>query len=132
MGRGRFALAIKMKSSADIQECLVDRDALDIGRIMFENLKRLCGDFLVEFHMGTDEDRVGTLLVGRPRGHGGMDAELARFVGAGGDDAAFVGTGSDDNGPTAPLGMVQELDGREERVHIDMEDRRHCEDYTIL
>ena len=54
-----------------------------------------------------------------------MDAKSPRFVGAGGDDAAFVGPGSDDDGLAAPLGMVQQLHGREERVHIDMEDRRH-------
>ena len=54
-----------------------------------------------------------------------MDAKSPRLIGAGGDDAALVGAGADDNGLAAPLGMVQELDGREERVHIDMEDRRH-------
>ena len=54
-----------------------------------------------------------------------MDAKAPSLVGAGGDDAAFVGPGSDDDGLAAPLGMVQQLDGREERIHIDMEDRRH-------
>ena len=54
-----------------------------------------------------------------------MDAEAPRLVGAGGDDAALAGSRADDDGLAAPLGMVQELDGREERVHIDMEDRRH-------
>ena len=54
-----------------------------------------------------------------------MDTELARLVGASGDDAAFMGSGSDDDGLAAPLGMVQQFDGRKERIHIDMEDRRH-------
>ena len=54
-----------------------------------------------------------------------MDAETPRLIGAGGDDTALMWSGSDDNGFAAPLGMVQKLDGREERVHIDMEDRRH-------
>ena len=114
-----------MQAPRDVEEGLVDRDALDIGRVVSEDLERLRGHLFVEFHVGTDEDRVGTLLIGGAGGHRGMDAELARLVGAGGDDAALVGSGSDDDGLAAPLGMVQKLDGREERVHIDMEDRRH-------
>ena len=54
-----------------------------------------------------------------------MDAEASRLVGTGGDDATLVGSGSDDDRLAAPLGMVQQFDGCEERIHIDMEDRRH-------
>ena len=54
-----------------------------------------------------------------------MDAETPRLVGAGGDDAALVGAGSDDDGLAAPLGMVQQFDGRKKSIHIDMENRRH-------
>ena len=75
--------------------------------------------------MRTDEDSMRTLLVCGSRGHRGVNAETPRLVGAGGDDAALVGSGSDDDGLAAPLGMVQQFDGRKERVHIDMEDRRH-------
>ena len=82
--------------------------------------------------MRADEDRVGTLLVRGAGGHGGMDAEAPRLVGTGGDNAALVRSGSDDDGLAAPFGVVQQFDGREERVHIDMEDRRHERDYTIL
>ena len=117
--------AMKMQAPGDVEERLVDRDALDIGRVMLEDLEDLVRNLLVEFHVGTDEDRVRATLVGGPRRHRGVDAEAPRLVRAGGDDTALVRTGTDDNGLAAPFGMVQQLDGRVERVHVHMENRRH-------
>ena len=57
-----------------------------------------------------------------------MDAELARLIAAGRDDAALVRTGADDQRFPAPFGMVQELDGREEGVHVDVEEGAQVEE----
>ena len=83
---------VEVKAAGDVEEGLVDRNAFDVGRVVSECLERPGRDLLVEFHVGADEDRMRALLVGRPRGHCGMDAELPRLVGAGGDDAAHVGS----------------------------------------
>jgi hypothetical protein len=51
-----------------------------------------------------------------------MDAELARLVAAGADDAARVRVAADDHGLAAQLRMVALLDRREERVEVDVDD----------
>src|SRR5258706_15505415 len=53
-----------------------------------------------------------------------MDAERARFVRGGGDDAAVARPATpDDHRLAAVLGMVALLDGRVERVEVAVEDR---------
>jgi hypothetical protein len=51
-----------------------------------------------------------------------MDAKFAGFVAGGGNDAALVGAAADDNGLAAKIGALEEFDGDEEGVHINMED----------
>ena len=114
-----------MDGARDVQKRLVDRYAFDKRRIMAKNLEYLIRNLLIEVHVRSDEDGVRTAFVGRAGRHGRVDAELAGLVGAGRDNAAFVGAGADDDGLSAPFGMVQEFDGREEGVHVDMEDRCH-------
>ena len=92
---------------------------------MTENLKDVCGDFAVEFHVWRREDCLGATFVGRSGGHGGMDSEAPRFVGAGRDDTAFVRSGADDQRLAPPLGVVEKFDGCEEGIHIHMKYRRH-------
>ena len=66
----------------------------------------------------------GQSRAGRPQGHRRADAEDPRLVGRGADDAAIVGpAAADDDRLAAQLGPVALLDGREERVEIDVEDR---------
>src|SRR5262245_56506701 len=63
-------------------------------------------------------------LVGGAQWHRGADAELARFVGGRGHDAAArrVAASADDHRLAAELRAAQQLDRREERVHVEVED----------
>ena len=47
---------------------------------------------------------------------------VARLVAGGGDDAALVGIAADGDRLAAQLRVVALLDGRVERVHVDVED----------
>lgn len=81
-----------------------------------------CGLGAVGVHAGADEDAVGAKFAGGAGGHGGADLELSGFIAGGADDAALVGRGADDDGFATVFGMITLFDGREEGVHIDMED----------
>jgi hypothetical protein len=50
-----------------------------------------------------------------------MYAELARFVGSGGNDSAFVALTTDDDGLPFQRGFVEFFDGDKEGVHIHVE-----------
>ena len=52
-----------------------------------------------------------------------MDPEPPRLVARGRDDASSPGRPADDDRPAAQLRAVALLDGREERVEVDVEDR---------
>jgi hypothetical protein len=67
---------------------------------------------------------VRTKTAGGAQGHGGVDAEFAGFVAGGGNDAALVGAAADDNRLAAKIGALEEFDGDEEGVHVDVEDGR--------
>ncbi len=51
-----------------------------------------------------------------------MDAEFARFVGAGGNHAALITRRADDDRQPFEFGMVVHFDRREKGVHVDVED----------
>jgi hypothetical protein len=68
------------------------------------------------------EDGVGAEASRGAQRHGGVDTEFAGFVAGGGDDAALVGASADDNGLAAEVGALEEFDGNEESVHVDVED----------
>ena len=59
------------------------------------------------------------------QGHGRVDSEFTGFVAGGGDDSALVGAAADHNRLAAEIGTVEELDGDEEGVHVNMEDGGH-------
>lgn len=61
-----------------------------------------------------------------------MDIVLTRLVTASGNDAAFMRAGADDERAPTPFGMNRNLDGCEERIHIDMQYRSHLVDYIIF
>ena len=79
------------------------------------------------------EHPVRAQRTGGPQGHRGAHAEAAGLVGGRADDAAVVGSAAtDDDRPAPKLGPVPLLDGREERVEIDVEDGRAGHGGAIL
>ena len=69
------------------------------------------------------EHRVGAAALRLDRGHRGVHAALARLVGAARDDAARP-VAAHDHRSAAQRRVVEHLDGGEERVEVDVQDRR--------
>jgi hypothetical protein len=66
---------------------------------------------------------MGTEPAGLAEGHRGVDAESARLVARGADDAAIAGPApTDDDRLAEELRAIALLDRREERVEIDVQD----------
>jgi hypothetical protein len=51
-----------------------------------------------------------------------VNTKFAGFVAGGGDYAALIGAAADNHGLAAEIGAVEEFDGDEEGVHVDVED----------
>ena len=80
-------------------------------------------DGLVLAPVDRQEHALRAEAAGRPQRHRRVDAERARLVRRRRDDAALVGSAAaDDDRASAQLRPVALLDGREERVEVDVED----------
>ena len=77
----------------------------------------------VEVAVGRDDDQLRAAPAGDRDRQGGVDAELARLVGGGGDDAAVGPRGPTATGSPRSFGPAQQLAGDEERVHVHVRDR---------
>jgi hypothetical protein len=76
------------------------------------------------FVVAIEEYGMGAETARGAKRHGGVNTELAGFVTCGGNYAALIGTAPDDDGLAAKVGAIEELDGNEEGIHIDVEDGR--------
>ena len=95
------------------------------GREAPQDRHHLPADGAVLAAVDRHEDGVRAERRGRAQRHRGAHAEAARLVRGGADDTAIVRpAAADDDGPAAQLGSVALLDGREERVEIDVQDGR--------
>ena len=84
----------------------------------------LCRLGAVEVEAGGEEDELGAALARLEAGHGGVDAEFARLVVAGGDDAA-PRAAADGDGLAGEFGTLAHLHGGVEAVHVEMDDLAH-------
>ena len=107
----------------DVKERLVDGDLLHARRLVCEYVHDLRAQLpvAVEVSMGPDGVRAQALSLGG--GHGGSDPIAPCLVGRRRDDAPAVGVAAHDYGLAAPLGVVELLDAREERVKVEQADR---------
>ena len=123
----RAGVAEEMDRTRDVEKRLVHRHPLDERRVVAEDFEHLGRHLLVDAHARLHEDAVRTLLVRRAARHGGTHPEHPRLVAARGDDAPLVRTRPHDDGQAAPGGVVALFDGREERIHVDVQNgpRRH-------
>ena len=109
---------------SDVEEGLVDADLLHERSLVVQDGHNLVADLLIPVEPARGPDGLRAKLARRYRGHGRMDAELARFIGGRGYHAVLVGASPDDDGLAAPSGMVELLDGGEERIKVDQQDCR--------
>ena len=109
----------EVDSAGDVEERLVDGDALDPGSEVVKDGHDLVAELLVAVEVATDEGEVGAEFAGRPPGHAAAHAVLSGFVGGGEHDAT-----PDRDGP-APQRRVQQLLHRGvERIEVGVQDRR--------
>ena len=94
-------------------------------REALEHVVDLARVFAIALGMAVDEDGLRAESVGGAQRHGGVDAEFARGVGRGRDDAALVGLAADDHGLAFERGIEELFDGDEEGVHVDVEVSLH-------
>lgn len=109
---------------AHIEERLIDAHLLQVGRIALQYVHDLLRYFCIACMAACGPNGVGAQTCRGARGHGGMHAVFARFVGGGRDHAALGGVAPYDDGLAAPLGVIVLFNGSEERIEVHKQDRR--------
>ena len=126
---------------------LVDAAVFDLRRDRAHRLLEHARITAVFVEVGRQQHRVGRERGGLHQAHARIHAERARFVGGGRDHAAagvvaqrrelarvvladrvlgrlVAAPAADHERPAAQLGIAQQLDGRIERIHVEMGDVR--------
>ena len=115
---GRFLVV-----GGEIEVTFVDRGLLDVRREVVTVAEHPVGELFVAFEIAGEDDEFGTELACPGGGHGGVNAELAGFVGGGGDDATAFTADGDRFAAQPRVGGL--LDRGEECVRIQMNNGAH-------
>jgi hypothetical protein len=118
-GRDVAGRAAQPAEPADLEERLVDRDALDERGGVAEDLEDRLAGRRVGGHPGRHHDRLWTERPGLPDPHRGADAEGFGLVAGGQHD-----THAHEHRAIAQCGVVALLDRRVERIQIGVQDGR--------
>ena len=110
--------------AGDVEERFVDRDLLDARREPAEDLHHGAARLAVAVAVDREEGAVRAERGRGPEGHRGPHAEGTRLVAGGADDPARAGIAAHDDRPATKLGPVSLFDRGEERVEVDVQDRR--------
>ncbi len=105
---------------AEVEVPLVDPDLLDLRDDLADRRPHGLRVLPVERVPRPDEDDLGAAAQGFGRAHGRADAEAAGGVVGGCDDPSPLRVAADDERPLAQRRILQLLDGREERVEIEV------------
>ena len=105
----------------DVEIGLVEAQRFDQRGVAGEDIADLARDRAVGVEARLDEDKFGAAAARGHGRHGRAHAEFPRLVAGGGDDAAFAGAADGDR-LAAQVRIVALLDGRIERIHVDMDD----------
>jgi hypothetical protein len=106
-----------------IEERLIDRERLDEGCERLEDRHHLSGDLLVPVEV-REHDACGWAQPERLRDrHRRANAVTTGLIRRAGNDRAAVRC-PDDQRQTTERGVIENLDGRVERVHVDVQDAR--------
>ena len=104
-----------------IEVGFVEGERLDEIGVAAEDVAGLARDGAVADEVRRHEDGVRAKALGAQGGHGGADAEAARFIRGGADDGA-VAAPRDDDRLAAQLRIVALLDRGVKSVHVDVDD----------
>ena len=113
--------AEQSQGARDIEERLVDRERLDQRRDLAEQPHHLRRVVRVPLEVRLEHDRLRAAAQRHGHRHRRVDAVLAGLVGGGGDDRTQRPVPDDDR-LADQLGMLEQLDGGEERVHVHVQD----------
>src|SRR3569833_2013049 len=122
--RDRHRVAEQAFAAGTVEERLVERQPLDLGRVVAEDLEEDVRGLDVALHPVLDDDRVRAAPHRLRHRHRALDPEHPRFVAARRDDAA-LDRATDEHGLAAQLRVVPLFDRRVERVEIDVQDGPH-------
>ena len=117
------AVAEQWPRPGDVEERLVDRDRLDLRREPAKDGHDVARRLLVAPAVDRQEHAVRAAPDRLAQRHRRVDAEPARLVARRRHDPAAARVAADDDRLAAQLRAVALLDGREERVEVDVEDR---------
>jgi hypothetical protein len=112
---------------ADVEERLVDREALDQWRRVAEHVEHRVAGFAVRLHPWTDHDRLWAHPACLCLAHRGVHAEGLGLVAGGEHHAA-----TDDHRLAAQRRVVALFDGRVEGVGVRVQDRGSLAHRTML
>ena len=115
---GRFLVV-----GGEIEVTFVDRGLLDVRGEVVTVTEHPVRELFVAFEIAGENDEFRAELARPGGGHGGVNAELAGFVGGGGDDAAAFTADGDRFAAQPRVGGL--LDGGKECIRIDMNDGAH-------
>src|SRR5262245_45724179 len=110
-------MAVDAVGSGEIAVDIVEI-GLHHGKPASTDAPHLLGEAGVGVGVSLQDDSLGTQANGLPNRHLDRKAESPRLVGTGGDNSS-----ANDDGTAAKVGVLQLLDGGEERVEIKMQDR---------
>jgi hypothetical protein len=108
----------------DVEVGFVEGERFDQRRVVAEDGADFGGLGAVEVEAAREEDEMRAAFARLEAGHGGVDAEFARLVVAGGHHAA-PRSAADGDGLAGELGVFAHLDGRIEAVHVEVDDLAH-------
>ena len=112
--------------AGDIEVGFIERKRLDQRGVAEKNLPDFRRLGAVKIEADGQKDELRASFPRLKAGHGGVDAELARLVIAGGDDAAPAAA-ADRDGLPGQFGPLAHFHGGVEAVHVEMDDFAHGE-----
>lgn len=108
--------------AGEVEIGFVDGSHFDDGRVLREDGSDAIAPLRIELMTIVEKNGVRAELAGGAQRHGRMNAEFASFVAGGSDYAALILLATDDNGKAAEVGTLEEFDGDEECIHVDVKD----------
>ncbi len=116
------ALAMQPLGAAQVEKGFVDRQRFNERRQGEHRSANFASNLNIFRHVRFDDDGIGASSFGFEHRHCRTNAVSAGHVARRGDDAALAAT--DDDGFVGNVGIVALLDGRIERIAVDVRDRQ--------
>ena len=115
---------MQVLGAGEVDVRFVQRDHLDGGGEIAQEPEQDVGQPPVLRIGARQKDRFRTQAPGLSQRHAGMQAEMPRFIRAGGDHARLARLSADDHRLAAQAWLVRLFDGGEKSVDVRVQDHR--------